>query len=40
MLNEDDGAESARPVADEPEEVRERVVELVRPYDGYGDKAT
>ena len=39
VLGEDDGAEGARPVADEAEEVGERVVELVRADDGDGYEA-
>lgn len=39
VLEEDDGAEGARPVGDEPEEVRERVVELVRADDRDWDQS-
>lgn len=39
VLEEDDGAEGACPVGDEPEEVRERVVELVCADDRDRDQA-
>ena len=39
MLDEDDCTKRTRPVPDEPQKVRERVVELVCADDGDGDEA-